>query len=113
MDRYKKSNFGKKDYSMELRARNVAPKYVEEISRRCEELKSKTGQKWSHSDYLKCLIESDFHRPLVNYKKDQFDLAIEHFGEIMEQNTQALEKYIETTNRLISILIDYEGGVEN
>lgn len=98
---------------MELRARNIEPKYVEEISRRCSELENKTGQKWSHSDYLKCLIENDFHSPLINYKKDHFDRAIEHFGDIMEQNTQALEKYIETTNKLISILIDHEGGADH
>lgn len=98
---------------MELRARNVEPKYVEEISQRCSELKSKTGQKWTQNDYLKCLIENDFHRPLVNYKKDQFDQAIDRFGVIIEQNTQALEKYTETTNKLISILIDHEGGADH
>lgn len=95
---------------MELRARNIDPKYVEEISRRCKELKNKTGQKWTKNDYLKCLIENDFHRPLIDYKKDHFDQAVDHFGNILEQNTQALEKYTETTNRLISILIDHDGG---
>lgn len=98
---------------MKTTIRDIEPKYLEEISRRCSELKSKTGQKWSQNDYLKCLIENDFHSPLVNYKKDQFDQAIEQFGEILEHNTQALEKYTETTNKLISILIDHEGGAEN
>lgn len=102
-----------KGAQMKITVRDIEPKYIEEISRRCAELKSRTGQKWSQNDYLKCLIENDFHSPLVNYKKDQFDKSIEHFGDILEHNTQALEKYTETTNKLISILIDHDGGVEN
>lgn len=98
---------------MKTTIRDIEPKYIEEIARRCKELQSKTGQKWSKNDYLKCLIENDFHSPLVNYKKDQFDQAIEHFGAIMEENTQALEKYTETTNKLISILINGEGGEDH
>ncbi|MGK0607104.1 hypothetical protein ACSFCM_17805 [Enterococcus gilvus] len=98
---------------LQVKVRNISPKYIEEIFQRCAELSTKTGQKWTQNDYLKCLIERDFHRPLVNYKKDQFDQAIDCFGVIIEQNTQALEKYTETTNKLISILIDHEGGEDH
>lgn len=97
---------------MEVKIRSVSPKYVDEITKRCAELTSRTGKKWSQNDYLKCLIESDFHRPLADYKKDQFDQSIEHFGEIIGRNTQTLEKYIETTNKLLLILIDHEGGTD-
>lgn len=98
---------------MKATIRDIGPKYIEEISRKCAELRNKTGQKWSQNDYLKCLIKNDFHRPLVNYKEVQFDQAIEHFGEIIERNTQALVEYIETTNRLISILINHEEGEDH
>lgn len=98
---------------MKLTIRDIEPKYVEEISRRCAELKEKTDQKWSQNDYLKALVQNDFHQPLIDYKKDKFDKTIEHFTDIIAHNTRIVEEYIDTTNKLIAILIGEESGEEN
>ena len=61
---------------MDILVRNIDPKVISEIDRRCQELTTKTGKKWSRNQYLKILIENDFDHALMNYKKDQFDLLL-------------------------------------
>lgn len=57
---------------MDILVRNIDPKVISEIDRRCQELTTKTGKKWSRNAYLKVLIENDFDQALRHYKKDQF-----------------------------------------
>lgn len=90
---------------MEVKVRNVSPKFISEIDKRCLELTEKTGNKWSRNDYLKLVIENDFERPLANYKQDRFDELIQKFAEVQAHNTKVLEEYIDTTNQLIERLI--------
>ncbi|WP_423778645.1 hypothetical protein, partial [Enterococcus faecium] len=78
---------------------------VAEIDKRCQELTNKTGNKWSRNTYLKILIENDFDRALMHYKKDQFDLLLEKFIAIQEKNTETLNEYVRTNNQLIETLI--------
>ncbi|HBH5551580.1 TPA: hypothetical protein KTX20_002877, partial [Enterococcus faecium] len=54
---------------MDILVRNIDPKFVATIDKRCQELTNKTGEKWSRNKYLKVLIESDFDRQLTTYKK--------------------------------------------
>ncbi|NMO71579.1 hypothetical protein HI832_13185, partial [Enterococcus faecium] len=54
------------------------------------------------------LIESDFDRQLMNYKKDQFDLLLEKFIDIQTKNTETLNDYVHTNNQIIETLI---GGI--
>ncbi len=54
---------------MDILVRNINPKIIARIDKRCQELTTKTGKKWSRNKYLKVLIESDFDRQLMNYKK--------------------------------------------
>ncbi|MBG8516843.1 hypothetical protein FRZ43_14305, partial [Enterococcus faecium] len=79
-----------------------------QIDKRCQELTNKTGKKWSRNQYLKVLIENDFDRKLMAYRKDQFDLLLEKFIDIQAINTQVLSDYIHTNNQLIKTLI---GGI--
>lgn len=93
---------------MEILVRNINPKIIARIDKRCQELTTKTGKKWSRNKYLKVLIESDFDRQLMNYKKDQFDLLLEKFIAIQTENTNILNDYVHTNNQLIETLI---GGI--
>ncbi|HDL0956778.1 TPA: hypothetical protein PWS93_001658 [Enterococcus faecium] len=58
---------------MNVKIRDLDPKFISEIDRRCVELSNRTGNKWSRNDYLKLLVENDFDRPLMEYKQDKFD----------------------------------------
>ncbi|MDT6523085.1 hypothetical protein NNL86_11620 [Enterococcus faecium] len=91
---------------MDLLIRNIEEKYINKIDKRCQELTTKTGKKWSRNQYLKILIENDFDHELMNYKKDQFDLLFEKFVDIQTYNTKTLEEYIATNNQLIGLLIE-------
>ena len=89
----------------EIKVRGINKKYVQEIDRRCVELTEQTGQKWSRNDYLKLLIENDFERPLMDYKKDQFDRLLEKFTDVQLHNTKVLEAYTNEVKNIIEILI--------
>ncbi|HCR3784834.1 TPA: hypothetical protein ON707_001098, partial [Enterococcus faecium] len=52
---------------MNVKIRDLDPKFISEIDRRCVELSNRTGNKWSRNDYLKLLVENDFDRPLMEY----------------------------------------------
>ncbi|EMW5573768.1 TPA: hypothetical protein U2L08_003062 [Enterococcus faecium] len=93
---------------MNILIRNIDPKIITQIDKRCQELTNKTGKKWSRNQYLKVLIENDFDRKLMAYRKDQFDLLLEKFIDIQAINTQVLSDYIHTNNQLIKTLI---GGI--
>ena len=54
---------------MDILVRNINPKIITRIDKRCQELTTKTGKKWSRNQYLKILIENDFDHELMNYKK--------------------------------------------
>ncbi len=80
-------------------------KMFREIDHRCEELTEQTGKKWSRNDYLKLLIENDFERPLMDYKKEKFDHLLEKFSEVQAHNTKILEAYVNQNNLILEILI--------
>ncbi|WP_368261248.1 hypothetical protein, partial [Eubacterium callanderi] len=89
----------------DILVRNIDPKFIATIDKRCQELTTKTGKKWSRNKYLKVLIENDFDRQLMTYRKDQFDLLLEKFAAIQTENTQILSEYVYTNNRIIEMLI--------
>ncbi|MHD0401326.1 hypothetical protein ACY2DE_12985 [Enterococcus faecium] len=92
---------------MDIIIRDINTKYINEIDKRCEELRKKTDSKWSRNDYLKLLIENDFERPLMDYKKDQFDRLLEKFTDVQLYNTKVLEAYTNEVKNLIEILITH------
>ncbi|MDC5406720.1 hypothetical protein OHW78_19110 [Acinetobacter baumannii] len=90
---------------MDILVRNIDPKFVATIDKRCQELTNKTGEKRSRNKSLKVLIESDFDRQLTTYIKDQFDLLLDKFIAIQTENTQILSEYVYTNNQIIEMLI--------
>ena len=97
---------------MNVKIRDLDPKFISEIDRRCVELSNRTGNKWSRNDYLKLLVENDFDRPLMEYKQEKFDQLSEKFSEIQSYNTKILEEYVSQNNRIIEILIEQNRGSE-
>lgn len=43
---------------MDILVRNIDPKFVATIDKRCQELTNKTGEKWSRNKYLKVLTST-------------------------------------------------------
>ncbi|EGP5708343.1 hypothetical protein ACJQ40_001961 [Enterococcus faecium] len=95
---------------MEIKIRDIEPKFTKEIERRCKELSERTEKKWSRNDYLKALIENDFERPLMEYKKEQVDQMLEKFSAVQSYNTKVLQEYIDQNNQLIELLIEQSKG---
>lgn len=52
---------------MNVKIRDLDPKFISEIDRRCVELSNRTGNKWSRNDYLKLLVENDFDRLMLGW----------------------------------------------
>ena len=101
---------------MNVKIRDLDPKFISEIDRRCVELSNRTGNKWSRNDYLKLLVENDFDRPLMEYKQDKFDQLlnqlIDKFSFVQSHNTKVLEEYICQNNQIIEPLIEQSRGGE-
>ena len=101
---------------MNVKIRDLDPKFISEIDRRCVELSNRTGNKWSRNDYLKLLVENDFDRPLMEYKQDKFDQLlnqlIDKFSFVQSHNTKVLEEYICKNNQIIELLIEQSRGGE-
>ena len=101
---------------MNVKIRDLDPKFISEIDRRCVELSNRTGNKWSRNDYLKLLVENDFDRPLMEYKQDKFDQLlnqlIDKFSFVQSHNTKVLEEYIRQNNQIIELLIEQSRGGE-
>ena len=101
---------------MNVKIRDLDPKFISEIDRRCVELSNRTGNKWSRNDYLKLLVENDFDRPLMEYKQDKFDQLltqlIDKFSFVQSHNTKVLEEYICQNNQIIELLIEQSRGGE-
>lgn len=101
---------------MNVKIRDLNPKFISEIDRRCVELSNRTGNKWSRNDYLKLLVENDFDRPLMEYKQDKFDQLlnqlIDKFSFVQSHNTKVLEEYICQNNQIIELLIEQSRGGE-
>lgn len=98
----------KKEKYMDIIVRDINKKFINEIDKRCKELKEQTGKHWSRNDYLKLLIENDFDRPLMEYKRDQFDQLLEKFTNVQTHNTKILEEYTDVVNQLIQAFIAEE-----
>ncbi|HBM8864976.1 TPA: hypothetical protein L0031_002972 [Enterococcus faecium] len=45
---------------MDILVRNIDPKFVATIDKRCQELTNKTGEKWSRNKYLKVVLLQSF-----------------------------------------------------
>lgn len=90
---------------MDVIIRGVDPQYIKEIDRKAEEIKSKTGSKFSRNDYLKSIIRTDSEIDLINYKKAEFDLAIDKLLLSQEELIANISELTKVYERVFNFLI--------
>ncbi|EMF0336497.1 TPA: hypothetical protein IWN98_001277 [Enterococcus faecium] len=94
---------------MEVKIRGVDPQYIQEIDRKVKEIKRKTNRNFSRNDYFKMLIRQDSEIDLINYKKAEFDLALDKMLVSNEELTASIVNLTEVYERLFNLLLS-EGG---
>ena len=91
--------------ALDVIIRGVDPQYIKEIDRKAEEIKSKTGSKFSRNDYLKSIIRTDSEIDLINYKKAEFDLAIDKLLLSQEELIANISELTKVYERVFNFLI--------
>ncbi|MBO0481490.1 hypothetical protein JZO71_04015 [Enterococcus sp. MSG2901] len=94
---------------MEVKIRGIDPQYIQEIDRKVMEIRQKTNRNFSRNDYLKMLLRQDSEIDLINYKKAEFDLALDKMLVSNEELTASIENLTDVYERLFNLLLS-EGG---
>lgn len=81
------------------------------IAEKSKRISEKTGQRFSQNDYLKLLIRQDSEIDLINYKKSEFDLALDTLVVKINQNNEYVRELTEVYERLTNLLIAGQGGL--
>lgn len=90
---------------MNFTIRDVDPQYVEEIDKKCKEISQRTGLKFSRNDYILQLIRTDSEIDLIDYKKTEFDHAVEKMKSAFEENTSSINELNKTYSDLFHFLV--------
>ena len=91
---------------MDIIIRDIDPDYIKEIDKKTEEIRMKTGTKFSRNDYLKSLIRTDSESELIEYKKTQFDLAVDKLLVSNEKLIENISDLTKTYERLFNFLVE-------
>lgn len=94
---------------MDVKIRGIDPQYIKEIDRKVMEIRKKTNRSFSRNDYLKLLVRQDSEIDLINYKKAEFDLALDKMLVSNEELTASITNLTEVYERLFNLLLS-EGG---
>ncbi|MFB7304602.1 hypothetical protein [Heyndrickxia sporothermodurans] len=100
---------------MDIKVTNVDVSYIKEIDRKAEEITQKLGRKFSRNEYIKMLIQNDCELRLMKLKEDVFDQAIKGLNQTLDSQTNKLQEFINSNNRLFYLLasgIDIEDHSE-
>ncbi|WP_347401331.1 hypothetical protein [Candidatus Enterococcus courvalinii] len=92
-----------------MKIRGIDPQYIQEIDRKVMEIRQKTNRNFSRNDYLKMLLRQDSEIDLINYKKAEFDLALDKMLVSNEELTASIENLTDVYERLFNLLLS-EGG---
>ncbi|MGW8786050.1 hypothetical protein [Heyndrickxia sporothermodurans] len=101
--------------NMDIKVTNVDVSYIKEIDRKAEEITQKLGRKFSRNEYIKMLIQNDCELRLMKLKEDVFDQAIKGLNQTLDSQTNKLQEFINSNNRLFYLLasgIDIEDHSE-
>lgn len=90
---------------MNFTLRDVDPQYIEVIDKKCKEISQRTGSKFSRNDYILQLIRTDSEIDLIEYKKTEFDTAVEKMKLAFEENTSSINELNETYSELLNFLV--------
>lgn len=94
---------------MDVIIRGVDSQYVAEIDRKVKEIRTKTNQKFSRNDYLKQLLRQDSEIDLINYKKAEFDLALDKMLISNEELSASISNLTEVYERIFNLLVSESG----
>jgi len=91
---------------MDILVRNIEPKFINEIDKKCEVIGKKLGRKYSRTEYIQSLIRHDSEKELLQFKQDQFDQAINNLSITLERQAEQLQEYVNINGQLISTLLE-------
>lgn len=99
---------------MDIKVTNVDVAYIKEIDRKAKQLSHKLGRNFSRNEYIKMLIQNDCELRLMELKEDKFDTTVKHLTITLERQTEQLQEFINSNNRLFYLLangIDIEDSL--
>ncbi|EPY6472553.1 hypothetical protein ACWO4B_003250 [Clostridium sporogenes] len=91
---------------MNVLIRDIDPHYIELIDNKCKKISKRTGEKFSRNDYLKQLLRTDSEIDLINYKKHEFDLAMDKIIIAFQNQAFELNQLNETYKNLFEYMIN-------
>lgn len=62
---------------MDVIIRDIDPQYIQEIDKKAKLISSRTGMKFSRNDYFKLMIRQESEIDLIDYKKAEYDIAVD------------------------------------
>lgn len=99
---------------MDIKVTNVDILFIKEIDQKAADLSKKLGRKFSRNEYIKMLIQNDCELRLTKLKEDKFDQAVDSLAHTLDRQTDKLQEFINSNNRLFHLLasgIDIEDQV--
>lgn len=95
---------------MDVMIRDVDPQYIKQIDKKAKEIATRTQSKFSRNDYLKLLLRQDSEIDLINYKKEEFDLALDKIVVSNLQTVESIERLTSVYEQLFNYLISTSRG---
>ncbi|MDM5335774.1 hypothetical protein QUF84_00490 [Fictibacillus enclensis] len=89
---------------MDIKVTNVDVAFIKEIDRKAAEISKNIGRKFSRNEYIKMLIQHDCELRLIQYKQDRFDQAIGNVAVTLDRQTEQLQEFINSNNRLFHLM---------
>lgn len=85
--------------------RNIPESIIIEIDDRSKQLSKKLNKNFTRQDYIRLILEGENAKPLIELKKDMLEEVIDRFSKITEQQINTFERYIESNEQLVNILM--------
>lgn len=98
---------------MDVLIRNIDVTYAKEIERKAKDISNKIGTEFSRNDYIKMLIQNDCELQLVKLKEDKFDRAVDNLNYTLTKQSEILQEFIDSNNRLFHFMVSGIDVLEN
>ena len=89
---------------MDIKVTKLEPVYVKQVDRKAAELSEKLGRNFSRNEYIKMLIQNDCELRLTQIKEDNFDRAIKNLNYTLTNQSEKLQEFIDSNNRLFHLI---------
>ncbi|MFI8496626.1 hypothetical protein ACIGC1_27965 [Peribacillus butanolivorans] len=95
---------------MNILIRGVDPIFAKELEKKANEISKKIGRDFSRNEYILMLIQNDCELRLTKLKEDKFDQAVDSLSHTLDRQTDKLQEFINSNNRLFHLLAS---GIDN